>query len=139
MLQFSTPRGSSIATYPPGATFGPRQMSDWEFVWLIEGDAVYQRAGVDYAAPEGSIVLCRPGATDGFIWDAKRHTRHGYFHFRVSQTPDAWPAPETWPLVREDSSFLRHLFGHILAWNDATDETQKRAATALLLSTFVSG
>ena len=32
MLEFSTPRDYSIATYPPGATYGPRQMREWEFL-----------------------------------------------------------------------------------------------------------
>lgn len=140
-LAFSTPIQSHIAAYPPGASFGPRRLRDWEFVWMIEGDAVYQRAGKTYAAPEGSLVLCRPGATDSFVWDTKRRTRHGFFHFQISRTPAAWPAQNSWPVVRsmEASDVLRPLLGHILTWNTRSDQAQKRAATALLLAAFVSG
>jgi len=140
-LYFSTPLLSSVATYPPGASFGPRQLRDWEFVWLIEGDAVYHRAGVDYPAREGSIVLCRPNATDGFTWDGHRRTRHGFFHFSIVRTPTSWPAQDLWPVVRhaENNDLLRPLFNHILTWDARSDVTQKRAATALFLSAFVTG
>ena len=30
---------SGIAGYPPGATFGPRLLYDFEFIWIIEGSA----------------------------------------------------------------------------------------------------
>lgn len=140
-LEFSTPERYNVATYPPGATFGPRHLRDWEFVWLIEGRATYHRDGVDYAAPEGSIVLCRPGATDGFTWDAQRRTRHGFFHFNIVRTPASWPAQDLWPVVRlaESNQLLRILFNHILTWDTHSDLTQKRSATALFLSAFVTG
>lgn len=30
---------AGIAAYPPGATFGPRLHYDFEFLWVMEGDA----------------------------------------------------------------------------------------------------
>ena len=140
-LSFSRPLHSSVATYPPGATFGPRQMTEWEFVWMMEGDAIYHRSGEKFAAREGAIVLCQPNTTDGFTWDVRRRTRHGFFHFQLGRTPVAWQAPASWPVVRdvESGDVLRPLFNHILTWTAATDDTQKRAAATLLLAAFVTG
>src|SRR5947209_929804 len=98
-LKLSFPTGYGVALYPAGATFGPRVMRDYEFVWLIEGDAEYRWGDAVVQAPEGSIVLCRPGATDFFRWDPKRRTRHGYYHFRIQSLPKDWPPEKLWPLV----------------------------------------
>ncbi|HTL29740.1 MAG TPA: hypothetical protein VL282_10980, partial [Tepidisphaeraceae bacterium] len=98
-LQLTAPTAKGIASYPPGATYGPRLMRDYEFVWMIEGDAEYCREGQTVAAPAGSIVLCQPGATDFFRWDPQRPTRHAFYHFDVMHVPDSWRAPDTWPLV----------------------------------------
>ncbi|HEY0007324.1 MAG TPA: hypothetical protein VGB55_01255, partial [Tepidisphaeraceae bacterium] len=59
-LQISAIKAHGIAMYPPGATFGPRRLGDYEFVWMIEGDAVYHCNGLDLPAPMGSILLCTP-------------------------------------------------------------------------------
>lgn len=120
-LKLSLPAGRGVAIYPPGATFGPRQMSDYEFVWIMEGDAEYRWGATTVAAPEGSIVLCRPssdGGTDAFRWDRERRTRHAYFHFNVLAVPAHWPKPDRWPLVRTavEGDVLRPLFRHLLAW-----------------------
>src|SRR5436190_7225761 len=34
--------GCGVAVYPPGATFGPRQLEDFEFVWLLQGTAEWR-------------------------------------------------------------------------------------------------
>jgi hypothetical protein len=34
-----TVSGCGLAVYPPGATFGPRRLQDFEFVWLLQGTA----------------------------------------------------------------------------------------------------
>jgi AraC-like DNA-binding protein len=135
--------GFLVATYPAGATFGPRYLRDWEFVWVIEGDAQYRRNDVTVEAPEGSVVLCRPDAMDFFRWDPRRRTRHAFFHFRIGGTlPAEWPLPETWALVRVGSvseDLLHPLFRHLLAWNGRGDPTQTRLIALSLLSAFVTG
>lgn len=140
-LNVSAPRALGIAVYPPGASFGPRVMQDYEFVWMLEGDAEYARDGAVTRAPEGSLVLCRPGATDHFAWDAHRRTRHAFFHFSVFCTPPHWPAPETWPQVRQPQGedILRPLFRHLLAHSGAGDPQQARLSVALGLTAFVGG
>lgn len=137
-------RSFGVATYPAGASFGPRRLRDWEFVWIIHGDASYRRGNISVAAPQDSIVLCRPGATDAFTWDATRRTRHAFFHFQLKHYPQNWAAQNSWPLVRaplpDDVSIP--LFQFLLAWLERDDETSKaqcQNAAALLLSSFVTG
>jgi AraC-like DNA-binding protein len=135
--------GFFVANYPAGATFGPRHLRDWEFVWVIEGDAQYRWNDVTADAPEGSVVLCRPDAIDFFRWDPRRRTRHAFFHFRIGGTlPGGWPPPEAWALVRDgrvSEDLLHPLFRHLLAWNGRADPAQTRFITLGLLSAFVTG
>lgn len=138
-------RTPAVAAYPAGATFGPRRLRDWEFVWMIEGDAVYRRGDEAPDAPQDSIVLCRPGATDSFRWDPVRRTRHAYFHFDVRGSfPPEWPAPDDWPLVRMpadgEADLLRPLFRHLLSAAGAGgDPTQMRLLALSLLAAFATG
>lgn len=133
----------AVATYPPGASFGPRVLRNWEFVWMLEGDAVYTHGTQTVDAPTGSLVLCRPGATDFFRWDPARSTRHAYFHFEIDgQFPATWPTPDDWPLVRNpesDSDLLRPLFQNLMAWRSAGDPAQAQLIALSLLAAFVTG
>lgn len=149
-LKIGLPSSHGVATYPAGASFGPRAMRDWEFVWIVEGDAVYRReekaASRETKAPAGSIVLCRPHATDSFQWDEKRRTRHAFFHFRVHALPAFWPDAALWPLVRTppEGDILRPLFRHVLARAGANNKDksaalESRLGVAHLLASFVSG
>lgn len=140
-LDVSLPSAWGVATYPAGASFGPRRMREWEFVWLIEGDAEYRWGEQTVSAPEGAVVLCRPGATDFFQWDRQRRTRHGFFHFQVHQLPPEWPPPDQWPLVRVPPAddILHPLFRHLLSGHGRWDDRQGRLTVAHLLTSFVSG
>jgi AraC family transcriptional regulator len=140
-LEISLPTGYGIATYPPGASFGPRRMRDWEFVWLLQGNAEYTWGDLTVAAPEGCFVLCRPGATDSFQWDRVQRTRHGFFHFQVLSIPPHWAPWEDWPLVRapEEEDILRPLFRHLLTWMDGGDPDGCRLTIAAMLNTFRTG
>lgn len=143
-LEITPPRTFGVATYPAGATFGPRALRDFEFVWIIEGEAEYRWENQSVLAPPGAIVLCRPGR-DFFRWDPARRTRHGYFHFDIAHSPPAWGALSAWPLVRAagpggDSDLLHPLFRHLLTWSGRTsDDRQIRLVLATLLATFLSG
>lgn len=140
-LEVSLPLVHDWVFYPPGATFGPRRMPDWEFVFVDEGDAWYQSDQRESPAPVGSLVLCRPDTTDFFRWDAHKRTRHGYFHFQIERLPHDWPPSSTWPLVcaTPEDGLMRALFGHIMAWNGAGNPLQCRLSIALLLTMFLSG
>jgi AraC family transcriptional regulator len=136
-LKVSLPTNFGVATYPPGASFGPRLMQDWEFVWLIQGDAEYRWRDSIVAAAEGSVVLCRPGATDFFQWDRNRRTRHAFFHFQMVP-PDGW---QDWPLVREpeDDDILHPLFRYVLTWAGQGDPEPCLQAIAAMLAVFHTG
>lgn len=139
--ELSHPRGYGIALYPPGAEFGPRVRRDYEFVWMIEGDAEYRWGDTTVAAPEGSIVLCRPGATDSFVWDRHKRTRHGFYHFDIATLPAGFPEEKTWPLVRmpEEGDTLCPLFRHLLSWVGRGNELLTRLTMAHMLTAFVYG
>lgn len=142
-LEFTLPVAHGLATYPAGASFGPRVMRDFEFVWIIEGDAEYRWGETSVACPEGSVVLCRPGMTDFFRWDPHRRTRHGYYHFDIKHIPSRWPAMNDWPLVRREQegqeSILHPMFRHLLTWIGRGSEDVCRLTIAHMLAAFISG
>jgi AraC family transcriptional regulator len=112
------PKAYGVVDYPPGAVFGPRKMMDFEFVWMLEGDALYSWGNEVADAPPDSIVLCRPGHTDTFRWDPKHRTRHAFFHFDLPPSIQGLPPVDQWPLVRvlEEGDILRPLFRYVLTW-----------------------
>lgn len=138
------PAAVALATYPAGATFGPRTLRDFEFVWVLDGDVVWHQDGHDHQAPPGTLILARPGMTDGFTWDPRRATRHGFVHFTVPRRGRGLPAEATWPLLRQlaASDVLPHLFRHLAwlqghrppAWEDLAEATLAQALVA-----FVTG
>lgn len=139
-LTVSAPLNQGIATYPPGATFGPRTLSEYEFVWMVEGNAEYTWGSSVVEAPAGSIVLCRPGEPDSFRWDRKSRTRHGYFHFQIAAVPDAWLPSREWPLVRTlpNDDIIRPLFRYLLTWGDQVDDSLRRLIVAQILHVYLS-
>ena len=137
-LGITLPVSFGVASYPPGASFGPRSMADWEFVWLIQGDSLYRWGDLEAAAAEGAVVLCRPGATDSFQWDRKRRMRHGFFHFGMAHPPPGW---EEWPLVRQtaEGDILPPLFRHLLTWLGRGDPEPCLQVIGAMVSVFRTG
>lgn len=107
--------GHGVADYPPGSTFGPRTLQDYELVWIVEGDVVWEVDGNRHVCPPGSILCCRPGQRDGFIWDPRHRTRHGYVHFAIVEAGDL-PTPAAWPTVLQTGAddILLPLLEHVL-------------------------
>lgn len=140
-LQITAPQSVGLATYPPGATFGPRQMRDYEFVWMIEGEAQYEYEGRCIVVSPGAVLLCQPGWTDFFRWDARRRTRHGYFHFQIPAIPDDWLPPSAWPVVRQTQAedVLLLLFRYLLAWSSKGTMLMRELAVKSLLTAFITG
>jgi len=137
----------NVALYPQGATFGPRLLRDYEFVWLLEGEASYAFTLPDGGEKReielrcGQLLLCQPQYRDAFVWDHKKRTRHGFFHFQLGEIPSHWPERSAWPLVRlmHESEILAPLCQHLLSLAPLEDEFQLRLAASLLLSAFVTG
>ncbi len=131
-----------LALYPPGATFGPRRTKDYEFVWIINGDVVWEADGVKHDAPPGSFVLVRKGMHDSFRWDPMRQTRHAYFHFSLRFRPTSL-AESKWPLVvrMPDGDIIRPLFRHMASlWKQGQTRQDPLidGAASLLLRAFLA-
>lgn len=88
----------AIATYPPGATLGPRTLRDFELVWVTTGSADWSwiDGGVELVLEPGMLLLTRPGMLEEFRWGRREPARHGYVHFDLEPRPDT----TGWPLVR---------------------------------------
>lgn len=131
----------SVAIYPPGATFGPRAATSWEFVWLLEGHALYRyenaRERGELELSGGQLLLCRPSERDWFTWDETRCTRHGFFHFALASEG---ANTNDWPRLRpmRDDDLYTPLVRHLLTLCEHEDAQRDLTAT-LLLSAFVSG
>ncbi len=139
-----TVSGSGVAVYPPGATFGPRRLADFEFVWLLQGTAEWRYDQGSIALGPNSLLLGRPGVQDSFIWDRTRPTRHAYLHFQLAGQPPRLPDPARWPLVRTlpDDDPLRPLLRYLL--NIGEDRSRDHQHTVqevlrLVLTLFVQG
>lgn len=144
-LRVALNSGANIAIYPPGATFGPRQMRDFEFVWLLEGDAEYSFEVWDeshsVALPQGTLLLCQPGRRDHFIWDKTRRTRHGFFHFELMERRAPWPEPDSWPATRPliEGDLLSTLTKQLVNWSASGFGPQRDLMASLLLAAFITG
>lgn len=117
-----------LADYPAGATYGPRRLQDYEFVWLLRGSAQWTVVGPatepdEQAAPPtthllraGQLALSRAGAIDSYQWDPQMDSTHAYVHFRL-RTADLgderdWPAVRSlaaWPVLSGICSYLLDL------------------------------
>ncbi len=132
---------AGLATYPAGATYGPRAGRDFEFVWIIEGDAIYRYDQNEIPLGPDSLLLCRPGWTDFFQWDVNRRTRHAFFHFQILSIPPDFLAIDQWPIVRElaGDDVIRPLFRHLLAWQGRADDLLRELTMKAILTAFVTG
>ncbi len=111
------PRAFGWADYPAGASFGPRELADYEFVWMVSGDVRWRLGGETLRAPAGTLLLARPGMTDAFIWDPRRRTHHGYVHFDIEDPNHALPLEEHWPLLLtpDEASAIRPLLSYVVS------------------------
>lgn len=138
-----------IADYPAGATFGPRELFDEEFIWLLRGSATWTvqsgwgRPGERIALRPGILALSRLGTVDHLQWDPGTVSTHGYAHFTVSGAERLGPR-ESWPRVRDmaASPVLSGLVGYLLELakipgGQAAERTDE--LLALLLDLFVTG
>jgi AraC family transcriptional regulator len=90
---------SAGVMYPIGASWGPRVLNDFEFVWMHQGTATYRRGEESIVVPEGAVLLCRPAVEDFFQWDTRRPTRHGFVHFTIHALPATFPPVSSWPTL----------------------------------------
>lgn len=109
--------------YQPGESLGPRNLQDFELVYIIEGTVCYESDGTSYTVAPGGFILGQPGYTETYHWDPQNHTRHAFFHFSIDRYPADWPNPDHWPRIRNATnplctSLFRHILQHIYEHND---------------------
>lgn len=90
-----------IVTCPPGTSFGPRTLRNHELAWIVKGDSTWHwpLGEATQALPAGSVLLCRPGMTDAFTWNASAETEVAFVHFDFEPPAGLLPPPEQWPTV----------------------------------------
>ena len=102
------------AMYEPGEVLGPRLLSDFEVVLIIEGFPHHETKEGLRALEPGSIMIAQPGSTETYRWDTKARTRHAYLHFDLETIPDDWPDPSGWPHHHANPPLiLGQLFRHM--------------------------
>jgi AraC family transcriptional regulator len=74
-------KGPAVADYPAGARMPARVIGDFEFVWMLRGDARFVTEGEELVLSPGRLLLVPPGVRHAFVWDGRRPSRHGYVHF----------------------------------------------------------
>ncbi|MDP4507307.1 AraC family transcriptional regulator [Nonomuraea turcica] len=134
--------GPSVADYPPGSTFGPRDARSYQFVWLLQGSATWLWDDIVLPLAPGQLLLIRPGMRDSFHWDPRTPTRHAYVHFTL--TGHAQQSSADWPLVRDLTG--RHdpmgALCHYLLWLGAGCppgwQSQALETLRLLVLTFLA-
>jgi len=143
-IHFEFHNSAGLAVYPPGATFGPRTLRDFEFVWIVDGRVEWEADGVIHPAPPGTLILCRPGMRDMFRWDPEHQTRHAFFHFGLNTQGTGLPPEASWPVcqIMPEGDILRPLFRHVTWLMDADRaewQPMLQGAARQLLLGFLSG
>ncbi len=104
-----------IMQYKPGEKLQPRQLGDFELVWIMEGRVTYRVNGATEHLNPGDVVLARPGFNEQYQWDPKHATRHAYFHFQLQSLPEGWQQPEHWHSVYlNPPEVVGAIFRHII-------------------------
>jgi len=103
------------ALYEPGEVLGPRDLTDFEAVLVIDGFPRYESGEGGQVLEPGSIHVAQPGARETYRWDAKARTRHAYLHFELETIPSDWPDPVDWPRWQlHPQPVLGQLLRHII-------------------------
>jgi len=134
---------AGIAAYPPGATFGPRLLFDFEFLWIITGSAKCSFGDQHIDAPAGTVMLGRPGMTDRYDWDTHQRTLLAFFHFSFDYSEEGWPNLKDWPITRQMGSedILQPLFRYVIGLariDKPGKEVLLESAVGLMLHSFLT-
>jgi AraC-like DNA-binding protein len=129
----------SVADYPAGARMAPRVIDDFEFVWMLRGQARFVTEDALALAP-GRLLLVPAGVRHSFVWDERRSSRHGYVHFDPDRIGGRVAAEvRSRPMTQHDP--LGGLCAYLL-WlgQEQTDGWEQRANRTLrfLLELFTS-
>ena len=92
----------TVADYPPGANMPPRVIADFEFVWMLRGQARFITQDDSDVLSPGQLLLIPPGVRHGFDWDRMRPSRHGYVHFGPDPGAEPIVVPQLRPMTPQD-------------------------------------
>jgi AraC family transcriptional regulator len=134
---------SGITIDPPGAVYGPRKLSLYEFVWIMEGEAVIHFDKQVVHAKEGMVLFRRSGVSDYYEWSTTRRTVHAYVHFDLNDSRKAM-LKSSLPIYRvfEPNDIFRPLFGYLLKREEKLNgqaDAQVLQTLDLMLSIYTSG
>lgn len=143
------PKGSvTVAHYPPGVTWGPRTLDDFELVWILSGSATWtvQPPGDEQRVLRlgpGTIAVSRPGVVESYAWDGRRHSAHAFVHFELTRPHRLAPLAQ-WPLVRAggEHPVLGGLCDHLVVLGELATSAaahRSRELLSLLVDLFVTG
>ena len=103
-----------VASYEPKEVLGPRLLTDYEAVLIIEGFPIYESQKGSFSLEPGSILVAQPDSREIYHWDKKSRTRHAYLHFDLENIPARWPEPAEWPRIHiHPPAILGQLFRHM--------------------------
>ncbi len=107
---------TGITIDPPGATFGPRVQRNYEFIWVMEGEATVYFDNKVIKAEAGTVLLRRPGVKDYYEWSPKHRTVHAYIHFDTDPQHQKILSRSSVPSFRKlpPNDVLRPLLGYLL-------------------------
>src|SRR6266851_4732184 len=91
---------SGLVVYPPGTRLESRRLRDYEMVWILAGNVVWEHDGVEEKVDPTCVILSRPDTTESYTWDPRHRTQHGFFHFDIRKRLRELPPPDEWPFIR---------------------------------------
>lgn len=148
---------AQIADYSIGDSYGPRQVPDYELLWLLRGSARWTRQDLGSdgltLGPEhvvelrpGMLALSRKGSRDRYRWDRALPTRHAFLHFAIEEpAPElGYTAQQGWPAVQPlaTAPVLDGLCRYLLDLSGlATPQAAERSnhVVALILDIMING
>src|SRR5579871_5466277 len=134
---------TGITIDPPGAVYGPRKLTLYEFVWIMEGEATIHFDRQVIQAKEGMVLFRRAGVQDYYEWSTTRRTVHAYVHFDLNDARRAM-IKNSLPAYRvfEPNDIFRPLFGYLLKREEKLNgqaDLQVLQTLDLMLSIYTSG
>jgi AraC-like DNA-binding protein len=139
----------NLAHYPPGVSWGPRTMTDYELVWLLSGSATWTVAlgggqqPVCTVLTPGTIALSRAGMAESYAWSPDQHSTHAWVHFSLVEETAAGGTTD-WPLTRHlrDADLLPGLCSYLVALGECDEPgaaERSEEVLGLLVDVLVRG
>jgi AraC family transcriptional regulator len=136
-------RVAAVTVDAPGATFGPRTEQRYEFIWIMDGEAVIDFGSLRFQAEAGAVMLRQPGVTDHYQWSPRQRTAHAYIHFELDPALAAEFDWATVPVKRvmPPNDIVRPLIGYIVSQDSQPEPLRsqlQKPALELLLRAYIS-